>query len=166
MNPNMNLNTIDLFEKAINDVWIAEVYHDTSIMPSIKRYPESQDGCYLAFKYTIFADYSMTVKDISKNPETLKFLHLHEDYVKNLLGLDFFDLANFDMRLASKSAIPETNVIDIEFLYYLTKEKVELIKFLFKLKGYEVYPSDYVFTSSMLENCTNLKTVNFSSLSV
>ena len=165
MNPNANYYVIDLFEKSINDMWITEVYHTTGIMPVIQRYPDGKDDWYLGFKYTIFADNSMTIEDISKNPETLKFLHSHEDYVKNLLGLDFFDLINFSMKSGSKSGIPETNVIDVEFLYYLTQEKVDLIKFLCKLKGYCAYPEDFTVTSSMFENCTNLKTVSFSLLS-
>ena len=103
---------------------------------------------------------NLSVAELRKNLVFNNMLHKYANGIENITGLTFLDLT--DISINRLNNLYRARVI---FTYYLTKDRLETIKLLYKLKGYNT-DLDIGYVSSMFNSCTDLKNIDFSSLEI
>lgn len=158
MDSNLNILTIDLFTEMLKDVWLHEVYSRLECIPEITRYQNSDDDLYMSFEFVTINDIpNQSIVELNKNPFFIDKLHDFSDAIEMITGLTFLDLTDIKI-----NRLPNPYGVEVNFTYYLTKDKLEIIKLLYKIKRYDTENVSYI--SSMFTSCTTLKNISFPSL--
>ena len=161
MNLDLNILTVDFFTKTLKEVWLDEMYSDLECIPKITRYRNSDNDLYMSFEFLTATNIpNLSVAELRKNLVFNNMLHKYANGIENITGLTFLDLT--DISINRLNDLYGARVI---FTYYLTKDRLETIKLLYKLKGYNT-DLDIGYVSSMFNSCTDLKNVDFSSLKI
>lgn len=142
---------VDPFADILGTAWLDTFHYNPSdIVIKIKR--NIRDHVILFKYYVTPASFVHFDKDALN-----EFMHQQMDWIEsNTGGLGFFDLINIEIK-------EEKQYLNVEFMFYLSKEKFNLAATLFKIKGYttrleKIYPAGL----SIFYNCTNLMAINFS----
>ncbi len=149
MAPEVNFNrlAIDPFSDVLSTAWLDTFhYSPRDIAIRIRRHVKDH---IILFKYWVApSSFPFFDKDSLND-----IMHQQFEWIESILGLDFFDLINVEVK-------NEDSDIGIEFMFYLSEEKFKLAVTLLRIKGY-TNRIEQLYPNCLFYNCTSLTSVTF-----